>query len=67
LRRIGDSRGDVGYDSLMRRNRVLHSLAIGIIVGTGMFLFVPIVAGDWQLLVAALAGVGATLLMLFVE
>jgi hypothetical protein len=57
----------VGYDSLMRRNRVLHSLAIGIIVGTGMFLFVPIVAGQWQLLVAIVAGVGAALVTLFID
>ena len=41
--------------------------AIGIIVGTGMFLFVPIVAGQWQLLVAIVAGVGAALVMLFID
>jgi len=49
------------------RHHVLRALAIGIMVGVGMALFVPMIAGHSELLVVAIAGIGATLLMLFLD
>jgi hypothetical protein len=49
------------------RHRVLRALAMGVMVGVGMALFVPLIADGSELLVSLIAGIGITFVMLFLD